>query len=159
MQENYDDVRSGATVAYMAYFSFAEVVMKKLGEDEALRLMSESDSARGKRVGEEICGDKPAFTLEETRDTIIDMANDIGGIDTVIEQDDKHVCTLTARGKCPIYEAGHAVGMDDAMIEKICRASSLTFLDNVVRAFNPSLCYKVRSFREIEGCIEEISYR
>lgn len=159
MQKNYDDIRSGATVAYMAYFSYVKAVMEKLGEEEALRLMSTSDAARGKKAGEEIRGAKPPFTLEETRDTIISMAKDIGGIDTVIEQDEKHVCTLTERGKCPVYEAGHAVGMDDALIEKICRASSLKFLDNAVQAFNPKLCYKVKAFREKEGCIEEITYK
>lgn len=161
IDKNYDDVLDGAKVAYMAYFSYVKTVIDKLGEEEALKLMTISDTARGTKAGEEIRGDKPPFDLEKTRDTIIEMAKGIGGIDTIIEQDNKHVCTLTALGKCPVYEAGHEIGMSDKMIEKICRASSLAFLDNVVQTFNPELCYKVRDFRNMQkgGCIEEITYK
>lgn len=161
MLRDEKDVFEGAKVAYTAYFSYLQAVIDRLGEEEALKLMTISDTARGTKAGREIRGDKPPFSLNKTRDTIIKMAKDIGGIDTVIEQDDRHVCTLTALGKCPVYEAGHAVGMSDERIEKICRASSLAFLDSVVEAFNPELCYKVRAFHDeqIGGCIEEIAYK
>lgn len=161
MSKNYDDVFDGAKVAYMAYFSYVRTVIDKLGEEEALKIMTISDTARGTKAGQDIRGDQPPFSLEKTRDTIIDMAKGIGGIDTIIEQDDKHVCTLTALGKCPVYEAGHDIGLRDELIEKICRASSLAFLDSVVQAFNPDLCYQVCAFRDMQkgGCIEEITYK
>lgn len=160
MTKNYDDVFSGAKVAYMAYFSYVKTVMEKLGEEEALRLMTISDQARGQKAGREIRGTQPAYTLEKTMETIVKMAKGIGGIDTVIEQDDRHICTLTAMGKCPTYEAGHEIGMSDEQIEKICRASSLAFLNSVVQELNPELCYQVRSFQDQEqrGCVEEIAY-
>lgn len=122
--------------------------------------MTISDNARGKKAGEEIRGEEPPFSLEKTRDTMIEMAKGIGGIDTVIEQDDRHICTLTAMGKCPVYEAGHEIGLSDECIEKICRASSLAFLNSVVQALNPDLCYKVQAFRDesLGGCVEEITY-
>lgn len=161
MNKNYDDVFEGAKVAYMAYFSYVKTVIDKFGEEEALNLMTVSDTARGTKAGREIRGGNPPFSLEKTRDTIIEMAKGIGGIDTIIEQDDRHVCTLTALGKCPVYDAAHDIGISDEMIEKLCRASSLAFLDSVVQALNPEFCYKVRDFHDSEqgGCTEEITYK
>jgi hypothetical protein len=48
--------------------------------------------------------------------------------------------------------------MEDGEIERLCRASSLVFLNTVVKQLNPKLKYIVSTFRSEEygGCVEEI---
>lgn len=154
------DVFDGAKVAYTAYFSYVNTVMKEFGKEKALELMTKSDTARGIKAGAEIregAGGKD-FTVCETLDTIVEMAKGIGGIDDILEREEDYAKTVTGLGKCPVYEAGKANGMDDEMIEALCRASSLAFLNNVVQQLNPGLCYEVSAFRSEEagGCVEEI---
>lgn len=55
----------------------------------------------------------------ETLDVIVEMAKGIGGIDNILEREEDHAKTVTAFGKCPVYEAGKANGMDDEMIEAV----------------------------------------
>lgn len=161
--KNEQDTLNGATVAYTAYFSYVKTLMRELGKESALAYMKESDTARGIKAGAEIraqAGGKD-FSVKETMKTIVDMAKGIGGIDTVLELTEDSAKTLTAFGKCPVYEAGKAVGLEDEEIETICRASSLPFLDSVVGQLNPDLCYTVTAFRseEYHGCVEEIVSR
>lgn len=162
-EQNDQDVRNGATVAYTAYFSYVKTLINELGKEKALAYMTQSDTARGTKAGAEIkaaTGGKD-FSVRETMDTIVDMAKGIGGIDEILEVTDDHAKTKTAFGKCPVYEAGKAVGLEDEEIETLCRASSLPFLDSVVKQLNPNLCYLVTEFRseKYQGCIEEIVYR
>ena len=157
------DVLSGATVAYTAYFAYVKTLIQDMGKEKALAYMTQSDTARGIKAGAEIkaeAGGKD-FSVKETLETIVEMAKGIGGIDTVLEVTDDSAKTVTAFGKCPVYEAGKAVGMEDEEIETLCRASSLPFLDSVVRQLNPNLCYTVTAFRseEYKGCVEEIVHR
>jgi hypothetical protein len=86
------------------------------------------------------------------------MASDIGGQDTIMYETDTHAATVTKFGKCPVYEGAKAAGMEDGEIERLCRASSLVFLNTVVKQLNPKLKYIVSAFRSEEygGCVEEI---
>ena len=156
------DVFDGATVSYTAYFSYVNAVIKEFGKEKALALMTESDTARGMKAGKEIkeqAGGKD-FTVKETKDMIVEMAKGIGGIDITLEETEESAKTVTEWGKCPVYEAGMANGLDDETIESFCRASSLAFLNNVVKQLNPKLCYQVTAFRskEYNGCVEEIHH-
>lgn len=154
------DVFEGAKVAYIAYFSYVKVLMDKYGTEEALKLMTKSDTIRGISAGADIKAEAGGrdFTVKETMDTIVEMAKGIGGIDTVLEVSEDRARTVTELGKCPVYEAGRAVGMEDELIEKLCRASSLAFLNSVVQQLNPELGYYVTEFRSetYQGCVEEI---
>lgn len=157
-----EDIFEGAKTAYTAYFAYVNTLIKEIGKEKALELMTKSDTVRGSNVGADIkagAGGKD-FCVQEAMETIIEMAKGIGGIDTIIELNDKEGKTVTAFGKCPVYEAGKANGMDDGLIEELCRASSLAFLNSVVKQLNPKLCYKVSAFRSEEygGCLEEIKY-
>lgn len=154
------DVFKGAETAYMSCCSYLNKLIETLGAEKAFALMTETDTARGIKVGQELrqsLGGKD-LNVHDTLNTIVTMAKDIGGIDTIIEETEDHAITVTAMGKCPIYEAGKKIGMDDERIEAICRASSAVFLDQVVQQLNPELTYQVRKFRSEEdgGCVEEI---
>ncbi|MCH5276150.1 MAG: L-2-amino-thiazoline-4-carboxylic acid hydrolase [Lachnospiraceae bacterium] len=157
------DVLSGATVAYTAYFDYVRTLINEIGKEKALAYMAQSDTARGTKAGAEIkaqAGGKD-FSAKEAIETIVEMAKGVGGIDEIIEKTDDYAKSVTAFGKCPVYEAGKAIGMEDEEIETLCRASSLHFLDSVVRQLNPNLCYKVTAFRseKDKGCVEEIVRR
>lgn len=158
-----DDIFEGAKTAYTAYFAYVNTLIKEIGKERTLKLMTESDTARGSNVGADIkakAGGKD-FSVQEAMETIIEMAKGIGGIDTIIELNDKEGRTVTEFGKCPVYEAGKANGMEDELIEELCRASSLAFLNSVVNQLNPMLCYKVSAFRSEKygGCLEEIVHK
>lgn len=156
------DIFKGATMGYMNYYSFINTLIDELGMEKTFALMTKSDEARGIRVGKsmkEEAGEKE-FDIHETLLTIVDMAKEIGGIDDIVEDTKDRAATVTGFGNCPVYEAAKATGMDDQMIEAMCRASACVFLDNVVKQLNPELTYKVSKFRDAEcgGCLEEIVY-
>lgn len=154
------DKFKGATMAYTNYYSFIKTLINEFGKEKTFALMTKSDEERGIRVGKAMkseAGDKK-FDIYETLLTIVDMASEIGGIDRIVAKTKDRVATVTQFGDCPVYEAAKATGMDDQMIEEMCRASACVFLDNVVRQLNPDLTYKVSKFRDAEckGCLEEI---
>jgi hypothetical protein len=151
---------TGAVDVYRTYFSCINTMIKKFGAEEVLAMMSESDEQRGIKAGQEIrtsAGDED-FDIHKAFHTIIDMASDIGGQDTIMYETDTHAATVTKFGKCPVYEGAKAAGMEDGEIERLCRASSLVFLNTVVKQLNPKLKYIVSAFRSEEygGCVEEI---
>lgn len=154
------DKFKGATMAYTNYYSFIKTLIGEFGKEKTFALMTKSDEERGICVGKAVkseAGEK-AFDIHETLITIVNMANEIGGIDVIVDETEDRAATVTKMGDCPVYEAAKAAGMDDQMIEAMCRASACVFLDNVVRQLNPELTYKVSKFRDAGcgGCLEEI---
>lgn len=153
----------GASTAYIPYCAYVEALIKNIGEDKTFEILSASEKSRGIKVGKSVKKENPdvEYDLKKTMETIVEMASQIAGIDIVIELNDKRAVTLTQFGKCPVYEAAHSCGIPDEEIEKLCRAGSLVFLDNVVKQLNPELTYKVRKFRSQEdgGCVEEIVFQ
>lgn len=151
---------TGAVDVYRSYFGCINTMIQELGAEKVLAMMSESDKQHGIQAGQEIRAGSGGedFDIPKALHTIIDMAGDIGGKDTILDVSDTHGSTVTKFGKCPVYEGAKAVGMDDAEIEQICRAGSLVFLNSVVKQLNPKLKYKVSAFRSEEygGCVEEI---
>lgn len=151
---------TGAVDVYRSYFGCMNTMIQELGAEKVLAMMSESDKNRGIQVGQEIRASSGGedFDIPKALYTIIDMASDIGGQDTILDVSDTHGATVTKFGKCPVYEGAKALGMDDTEIEQICRASSLVFLNSVVKQLNPKLKYVVSAFRSEEygGCVEEI---
>jgi serine/threonine-protein kinase len=65
---------------------------------------------------------------------------------------------LLKPGRCPIYEAGRALGMEHSAIEAWCRTRPLRVVDQAVRELNPRLRYRLLQFRAgpDDSCVEEI---
>jgi predicted ester cyclase len=151
---------TGAVDVYRSYFGCINTMIQKFGAKQVLDAMSESDNQRGIKVGQEIRASAGGedFDIPKALYTIIDMASDIGGEDTILDVSATHGATVTKFGKCPVYEGAKSLGMDDKEIEELCRASSLVFLNTVVKQLNPKLKYIVSAFRSEEygGCVEEI---
>lgn len=155
------DAFNGAVTAYTDYYSFVRATIHELGLEGTCALMTKSDTARGVKVGKSVkeeAGGKP-FDAIEASETILDMAKGIGGIDDVLEKSHDKVVTVTKFGNCPVYEAAKAAGMEDHVIETLCKAGALVFFDNMVKQLDPRLSYKLRAFRSRKdgGCVEEIA--
>lgn len=151
---------NGAKTAYMDFYAYIDETIKEFGMDRICALMTKSDEARGVKVGKMIkeqAGGK-VFDANETAQTILDMAKEIGATDDVLEKSTDKVVTVTKFGNCPLYEAAKETGMDDKTIETLCHAGALVFFDNMVKQLNPKLSYRLRSFRSVDdgGCVEEI---
>lgn len=155
-----EDTFSGAETAYVTCLSYINQLAAEHGIDQALEIIATSDTARGTRVGKDINSEGKVYDVNETMQTIVEMAKGIGGIDTIKENTPERAITVTGLGKCPIYEAAKSLNMDDQTIERICRAGSLNFLNSVVKQLNPKLGYFVREFRSQEhgGCVEVITF-
>jgi len=46
-------------------------------------------------------------------------------------------------GRCSIYEAGRALGLDHEMIKTKCQAGPMCFMDAMAKQLNPKLTYRV----------------
>jgi hypothetical protein len=75
----------------------------------------------------------------------------------IIEESPKRV--VVRAGRCSIYEAAQALGIDNKSIETMCKFSSNRFDASLVKQLNPSLSYRVRKFRSSadDFCEEEIT--
>lgn len=154
------DAFNGAKTAYIDFYAYINTAMQELGMGRACALMTRSDEIRGVKVGQlikEQSGGK-TFDAEAAAETILDMAQQIGATDDVLEKSPEKVVTVTKFGNCPLYEAAKATGMDDKTIETLCHAGALVFFDNMVKQLNPDLSYRLRKFRSVAdgGCVEEI---
>jgi hypothetical protein len=65
---------------------------------------------------------------------------------------------LMVAGRCPIYEAGRALGMEHSAIESLCRTRILPRLDRAAKDLNPRLRYELVRFRtgSDDSCVEEV---
>lgn len=152
----------GAMTAYVDYYTYIRTLIDGLGTEETFAFMTKADLKRGSDVGRKIKEEAEGkeFSISEALHTIIDMAKGIGATDTILEDTDHRGATVTNFGDCPIYEAAKETGMEDSMIEAMCRAGACVFLDSVVKQLNPKLVYRVSEFRSEEhgGCVEEIVF-
>lgn len=153
------DTLRGATNAFTFVFAYINTVGQEIGMEKAIALDAEMCAMMGAAQGQAI---KAQAGLDEidlaTAATLADASIEEGlGITSeVIEKSAQHVVSRV--GRCPLYEAGQAVGMDNATIEAMCRAGALRYMDTMVKQWNPNLSYRLREFRSsAEGhCIEEV---
>ena len=87
---------------------------------------------------------------------IKNITEGIGIISEVIEESPQKV--VTRFGRCPLYEAAQAVGMDAENIEALCRAGGVRFVGTMFKQLNPNLNHRLRKFKSSadDFCEEEI---
>ena len=61
-------------------------------------------------------------------------------------------------GRCAVFEATQALGIDVKSIEAVCNAGSNRFDDMLVKQLNPGLSFHLRKFRTSadDFCEEEV---
>jgi serine/threonine-protein kinase len=87
---------------------------------------------------------------------LVEVVGVVGFEPEFLEESPKRV--LIKPGRCPIYEAGRALGMDHSAIEPLCRARILPRMDRAAKELNPRLRYRLLAFRagHDDSCVEEI---
>jgi hypothetical protein len=87
---------------------------------------------------------------------LLELVGVVGFEPEVLEQGPKRV--VFKPGRCPIYEAGRALGLDHSAIESLCRTRILPRMDRAAKELNPGLRYGLLQFRAGHGesCVEEI---
>lgn len=153
------DTLHGATNAYAFFFAYLNTVGQEIGMDRAIALDTGMCEMMGTAQGKAI---KAQANFDEidlaTAASLARRSVDEGlGISSeVIEESAQQIILKVDR--CPIYEAAQALGMDGATIEAICRASSLRYMDTMVKQWNPHLGYELNEFRSSAGghCIEAV---
>ncbi|KPL70771.1 hypothetical protein ADN00_18010 [Ornatilinea apprima] len=74
----------------------------------------------------------------------------------IIEENSERIVLKT--GRCPIYKATQAVGMDNEGIEVECQANAIYYKDVMLKQWDPNLSYRLWEFRSSADahCIEEV---
>jgi len=149
----------GAQNAFTFLYAYLNTVGQEIGMERAIALDTTMCEHMGTHQGRAI---KAQAGLDQVDVALasslaarsIDEA--LGISSEVIEESAQRVVLKV--GRCPIYEAAQALGMDGATIEAICRASALRYMDTMVKQWNPNLGYRLKQFRpSADGhCIEEV---
>ena len=126
-----------------AYYSYLRAIEEIHGFRPRLQELKD-------RVGKRRVGAKEAAEL------LLELVGVVGFEPEFLEQSPKRV--LVKPGRCPVYEAGRALGMDHSAIESLCRTRILPRMDRAAKELNPELRTGLVRFRsgKDDSCIEEI---
>ena len=155
----HTDTLRGAQNAFTFFYAYFNAVAEEIGMDRAIALDAHVNEMMGMAQGQAI---KSQVGLEEidlaTASALANASIEEGmGIRSeVIEESAERI--VSKCGRCPVYEGAQAVQMDNVTIEALCRATSLPYMDALVKQWNPNFSYRLREFRaSAEGnCVEEI---
>jgi len=153
------DTFLGAKNLATFFYAYLSAVAQEIGMERAIALDAHVSEMMGVAQGQAI---KAQAGLDEidlaTAATMVYATIEEGmGISSeAIEESAERIVSKV--GRCPIYEAAQAVGMDNESIEAECRVSAICYMDAMVKQWNPNLSYRLREFRSsADGhCIEEV---
>ena len=153
------DAFGGAKTAMMFLDIFANMVAQEIGMERTLNLTAKAGEKMGEmqgtmmkqQIGAKEIDAKTAWSLLKT------TPEQLGLNFQIIEESPKRV--VVKAGRCSIYEAAQALGIDNKSIETMCKFSSNRFDDSFVKQLNPRLNFRVRKFRSSadDFCEEEIT--
>jgi len=149
---------NAALRAFTMFNAYVQTVGQEIGTDQARGLVSktfENMAVQQARMMKEQSGieefdAKTAFSL------LSNVPKTIGIQMEFIEESPQRV--VAKSGKCPIYEAAQAMGIDHAAIEQMCRSGPGRFMDVAAKRLNPGLSYNLRKFKSgpDDSCEEEL---
>ena len=153
------DTFNGAMSGLIFMRAYANMVAQKVGAKQAIALETELSETMGAMQGMMIKEqmDSEEIGLLEANQVLMKQIETGYGIlsEVVVESSNKITCKA---GRCPVFEAAQLLGMDVKDIETSCRASSIKFMDAMVKQLNPNLSYQLTKFRSTadESCEESI---
>lgn len=152
------DVFNGAKSAITFFFAYLNTVAQEIGMERATALdtkMCETLGAMQGKMMKEQSGMKE-FDCKAAWSLVKTAPGSLGITMEKLEESPQRV--VMKMGRCPLYEAAQAVGVDAKTIETECRAASMTFMDAVAKQLNPNLSFRLRKFRSApdDFCEEEI---
>jgi hypothetical protein len=153
------DTFNGAKSGFTYMFAYLNTVGQEIGMERALALDTKMCEAMGAVQGMAM---KEQTGMEEISLQVVTSLTErfleegLGIASQPLEEEAKQ--QLFKVGRCPLYEAAEALGMDNASIEGLCRAGAIQFMDSLVKQLNPALSYQLREFRSSaeDSCIEGV---
>ena len=154
-----EEAFNAARFAFASYDAMFAAVASQLGLENARALESAAlaplGAAQGQMIRQQIGGsDVDAQTAYSVlQKSVLETL----GISAEMKEASPQKVVFEV-GRCPIYESGRMLGLDHAIIEGNCQASSICMMDAMTKQLNPKLSYRLRTFRSESGagCIEEI---
>jgi hypothetical protein len=155
VQDTFNGAMSGLTIMR----AYGDAVAQKIGEELALSLETETCETMGALQGmiiKEQMGSEEIGLSEASQLVLRQIETSFGIVSEVVEESSNKV-TCKA-GRCPFFEAAYLLGLEVEEIETSCRASSIRFMDAMVKQLNPNLSYQLIKFRSKadENCEESI---
>ena len=151
------DTFNGAKNGFTYLFAYLNTVGQDIGIERALALDTKMCEATGAAQGmamKEQAGMEKISLQAVTSLTETFLEDGLGITSQPLEEDARK--QLFKVGRCPLYEAAEALGMDNASIEGLCRGGAIRFMDTLVKQLNPALSYQLREFRSSaeDSCLE-----
>ncbi|MGD2205467.1 MAG: L-2-amino-thiazoline-4-carboxylic acid hydrolase [Anaerolineae bacterium] len=153
------DTFTGAKSGLTFLFAYQNIVAQDIGTERALALNNEMTKAMGTAQGKEL---KARIDVHEIPPKLAaalvgEFLKQALGIASQITEGNEEKATVQV-GRCPIYEAAEALGMEHGAIEALCRAGAIPYMDAIVKQFNPDLAYDLSQFRPAvdASCVETI---
>jgi len=148
---------NGAKSSLILFHAYINSVAEEIGMQQALALDTKTcqalGTAQGMMVKEQAGAEE--FDLKTAEKLLSEMIEESFGITTEVVEENQDMITCKV-GRCPIYEAGEMLGMDNNAIEAICRAGAIAFMDSAAKQLNPNTSYKLTKFRSsADDCCEE----
>ena len=153
------DTFRGAKSGLAFLFAYQNAVAQAIGAERAMALNTAMVQSFGATQGREL---RKRLDIEEIPPK---MAGSLAGefleqslgIRTEAAEGNAERAVIKV-GRCPIYEAAQALGMEHEAIEALCRAGSIPYMDALIKQLNPDLDYDLRQFRpSADGsCLERI---
>ena len=153
------DTFNGAKNAFTFFYAYLNAVAQEIGMERAIALDAKMcemmGTAQGQAMKDQVGIDEIDLVMAASL-AVRSIDEALGISSEVIEEGAQRIASRV--GRCPVYEAAQALGMDTAGIEAMCRASALRYMDTMVKQLNPHLSYRLSEFRSsADGyCVEEV---
>jgi len=154
------DTFRGAKSGLAFLFAYQNTVAQAIGMERAMTLntamVQSFGAAQGKQLSKQLDMEEiPPHMAGSLAGEFLEQSL---GIRTEAAEGDTQEAVIKV-GRCPIYEAAQALGMEHDAIEALCRAGSMPYMDALIKQLNPDLDYDLRRFRaSADGsCIELIA--
>ena len=143
-----EDTFHGVKNAFAFLDAYLTTVAQEIGMEKAVALETQiceaMGAAQGKMMKEQARLEE--FDVKAASSMALDSIRESFSIcSEVIEESPQRV--MLRVGRCPVYEAARMVGLDAEATEALCRASSLRFIDTMIKQLNPNLSYQLSKFR------------
>ena len=139
---------NGAKSGLIFMHAYLNAIADEIGMEQALALDTKTCQTLGTVQGQMIKEQAGADEVDvKTAEKLLSaMIEESFGIASEVLEENPNETTCKV-GRCPIYEAGEMLGMENKAIEAGCRAGAITFMDSAAKQLNPKLSYKLRKFR------------
>ena len=139
-----EEALNAARNAFTFLFAYLNTVAEEIGMERAVGLQTKMCETMGamqgqmlkQQAGIEQADAKTAWALAAT------VVESLGIATEVVEESSQKAVRKNSR--CPVYDAAQMLGIDP---KSNCRATSLRFMDALVKQLNPNLSVQVLKFR------------